>query len=515
MAHTNTINSTRLETLTNDNYDTWVIQVEALLVKNDNWCYVSDQRPYPTGATNDAAVQASIKAWEREDRKAKSDLILAINPTELKQVRGCTTSKEIWDKLKSIYDKLKSTYSKGPARKATLLKRLTQTKMSEDGNIKEHLAQFFDAVDKLESMDVQINGDLLSIMLLYSLPSSLENFRYAIESRNALPNAEQLKIKIVEEYEARNQTATANDSGVLLAHHNKHKPNTRSSKDSSTPRNETKASSRLRLKYSFCKIAGHKYVDCRKRKKQEAEKANNTEVESLFAEVAHYSSSNPPEDSIQWCLDSGCTSHLCKDFRMISNPMRMQSDIKLASSATSSVNAIGNVELLTRVNKTDRRIRLENALHVPDLRTNLLSVVKIVHKVTFDAKQASVRDQHGNVKLIIEREGDLYILNASAQQVNFVAQTKRSDAQIWHERLGHLNWKDLLSMSKSGAVSGLQIKDHTNITDCEVCITQKLTSLSFPPRVRRSQHLLEIIYSDLCGPMRVNSIGGAIHDPHR
>lgn len=186
MAQTNTINSTRLETLTKDNYDTWVIQVEALLIKNDNWCYVSGERPCPKsrGDADDAATRAAIAAWENEDRKAKSDLILAINPSELKQVRGCKTSKNMWDKLKSIYD------SKGPARKATLLKRLIQTKMSEGGDIKTHIAQFFDAVDKLESMDVQINGDLLSIMLLYSLPSSFENFRCAIESRDALPNAE-------------------------------------------------------------------------------------------------------------------------------------------------------------------------------------------------------------------------------------------------------------------------------------------------------------------------------------
>jgi len=148
MAHTNTINSTRLETLTKDNYDTWVIRAEALLIKNDNWCYVSGEKPCPISHTDDdITARAAIKAWEDQDRKARSDLILAINPTELKQVRGCKTSKEVWDKLKSIYD------SKGPARKAALLKRLIQTKMSEDGDAKAHLALFFDTVDKLEFSD--------------------------------------------------------------------------------------------------------------------------------------------------------------------------------------------------------------------------------------------------------------------------------------------------------------------------------------------------------------------------
>ena len=34
-------NSMRIELLMKDNYDTWQIQVEALLVKNDTWQYVS------------------------------------------------------------------------------------------------------------------------------------------------------------------------------------------------------------------------------------------------------------------------------------------------------------------------------------------------------------------------------------------------------------------------------------------------------------------------------------------
>lgn len=65
--------------------------------------------------------------------------------------------------------------------------------MEEGEDIKEHLSSFFDTVDKLEAMDVEINGDLLTIMLLYSLPSSFENFRCAIESRDDLRNIEVFK----------------------------------------------------------------------------------------------------------------------------------------------------------------------------------------------------------------------------------------------------------------------------------------------------------------------------------
>lgn len=55
-------------------------------------------------------------------------------------------------------------------------------KMPEGGDAKDHLNNLFDAVDKLQSMNVEINDDMLAIIILYSLPSSFDTFRCAIES---------------------------------------------------------------------------------------------------------------------------------------------------------------------------------------------------------------------------------------------------------------------------------------------------------------------------------------------
>jgi len=60
----------------------------------------------------------------------------------------------------------------------------------------KNIWQDFSTVDKLGDMDVNINDDLLSIMLLYNLSMSYENFRCAMETRNELPRAEVLKVKI-------------------------------------------------------------------------------------------------------------------------------------------------------------------------------------------------------------------------------------------------------------------------------------------------------------------------------
>ena len=128
----------------------------------------------------DATSLAAAQAWDVADRKAHSDLVLDINPMKLKQIKGCNTALEVWEKLHSIYQ------SKGPARNATLLKKLTLQKMAEDGDLREHICGFFDAVDKLHEMEVDINEDLLTIMLLYSLPPTFENFRCAIVTRRSL-----------------------------------------------------------------------------------------------------------------------------------------------------------------------------------------------------------------------------------------------------------------------------------------------------------------------------------------
>lgn len=133
--------------------------MQALLVKTEDWQYVSGQNTKPYLVANDTGSAAAVRTWELNDEKAKSDIILSISPPELKQVKGHNTSKEVWDRLHAIYQ------SRGPARTATLLKNFMLRRMAEGEDVKEHLRNFFDTVDKLAEMDIDINKDLLSVML--------------------------------------------------------------------------------------------------------------------------------------------------------------------------------------------------------------------------------------------------------------------------------------------------------------------------------------------------------------
>jgi hypothetical protein len=88
--------------------------------------------------------------------------------------------------------------------------------MPENGDVREHLNEFFDAVYKLNEMDVEINADILTILMLCILPSSFEIFRCAIESPDNLPTPEALRVNIIEESEARRSGAPDVSSGGAM-----------------------------------------------------------------------------------------------------------------------------------------------------------------------------------------------------------------------------------------------------------------------------------------------------------
>lgn len=77
----------------------------------------------------------------------------------------------------------------------------------------------------------------------------------------------------------------------------------------------------------------------------------------------------------------------------------------------------------------------------------------------------------------------------------------------WHRRMGHLNLKDLTTSYRDGSVLGMEIVDSERDFKCEVCIRGKMTRSSFPKKSNRQTDLLDLIHSDVCGPMKNESLG--------
>lgn len=66
----------------------------------------------------------------------------------------------------------------------------------------------------------------------------------------------------------------------------------------------------------------------------------------------------------------------------------------------------------------------------------------------------------------------------------------------WHRRLGHID--------------GIIFKDNgADVKNCEICCAGKMSRLPFMKCESRATSILEIIHSDLDGPMETQSIGHA------
>ena len=78
----------------------------------------------------------------------------------------------------------------------------------------------------------------------------------------------------------------------------------------------------------------------------------------------------------------------------------------------------------------------------------------------------------------------------------------------WHRRFGHLNFKSLSQLHEKKMVHGLPaVKVPVEV--CESCCKSKQPRNSFKSEVpSRAEKKLEVIFSDVCGPFEVCSLGG-------
>lgn len=153
---------------------------------------------------------------------------------------------------------------------------------------------------------------------------------------------------------------------------------------------------------------------------------------------------------------------------------------------------------------------VKNVLYVPDLNVNLLPVSQIVKKnstVVFNIDGCSVYDS--NKKLIASgvHENGLFKLNFSNTEAKSFHVDIRTDKNLWHRRLGHINNTSLMKM-KNGMVNGVDFRESGIYFKCEVCVQAKCHRLPFESSQTRSKEFLEIIHSDICGPMEAKSFGG-------
>ena len=99
----------------------------------------------------------------------------------------------------------------------------------------------------------------------------------------------------------------------------------------------------------------------------------------------------------------------------------------------------------------------------------------------------------------------LFILNEKSTIMNMDVNVKRkiekvNNSYLWHCRLGHIREERIQKLHKGGY---LDLFDYESFVTCESYLTSKMTNPLFSGTGERATELLELIHTDVCGPMSI------------
>jgi len=171
---------------------------------------------------------------------------------------------------------------------------------------------------------------------------------------------------------------------------------------------------------------------------------------------------------------------------------------------------IGTVVLKVSVQGKTRKLKLEKVRRIPNTGFNLMSVGMIEEsgaKVPLKGGKAIIK-MRDKVAASGTRKSGLYLPEmASLSDVAAVA-----SLQLWHERLGHVNKAGIKRMNKNKDIDGLMCYSMKVKVVCELCVCGTVDMTVVPSAGGgRVTKRLQLVHSDLGGPMSEPSRGGALY----
>lgn len=157
--------------------------------------------------------------------------------------------------------------------------------------------------------------------------------------------------------------------------------------------------------------------------------------------------------------------------------------------------------------------QLTEKLYVQGLKHNLISISQICnkgYKVQFGKDECVIKD-HREYNILAKGAGtsdNCYVIDPNSQQGNTYLLTQKDETNLWHQILGHLNFRDLVRLSKNGIVKDLPKLSKVNNPICKGCQIRKQTRVSHKKVTSiGTTRALEILHIDLTSPTRNESLG--------
>ncbi|KAG8499626.1 hypothetical protein CXB51_006086 [Gossypium anomalum] len=499
----------------NTRFALWQIKMQAVLAQMDLEDALLGIGKMPSTLTDEEK--------KRKDRKALTQLHLHLSNEILQDVMKEKTAAALWKRLEQI------CMSKTLTSKLHMKQRLYAHRLEEGASVHEHLTVFKEILSNLEAMEVQYDKEDLGLILLCSLPPSYSTFRDTIlYSRESL-TVDEVYDSLTSYDKMKHLVVKPDSQGEGLIVRGRQDQNTDDDRGRTQERNH-RGKSKGRSKSSnrgktcnFCKKKGHIKSECYKLQnkiKREAanQKGKQPENSGEANVVEDYSdgellvtSVNDSKVSEEWILDSGCTFHMSPNRGWFTTYETVSEGVVLmGNNASCKIAGVGTI----KVKMFDGVVRtLSDVWYVPELKRNLISLSTLDSKgYRYTAERGVLKISKGSLVVMKgqRKTAKLYVLQGSTVTGDAaVASSSLSDddiTKLWHMRLGHMSENGMVELSKRGLLDGQGI---CKLKFCEHCVFGKQKRVRFTRGIYNTKGTLEYIHSDLWGPSRVPSRGGA------
>jgi hypothetical protein len=191
--------------------------------------------------------------------------------------------------------------------------------------------------------------------------------------------------------------------------------------------------------------------------------------------------------------------------------------MKCANKQSVQLKEIGYVKLQISNGRKESTVLLSNVAYAPSFQCNIISVGRLVDagaKIVFGKNGAMAFAPDGKPVITARKIGNLFIVTVinMTEHVNVASENEKRQAELWHNRLGHLAYDGLKKLVTNKSVEGLPL---TNLDEkemraikCISCVKGKQHRHPFNKEWKdKAEEVMDRAHADLCGPVQPSRDG--------
>ncbi|MCO5609644.1 hypothetical protein L7F22_063874 [Adiantum nelumboides] len=206
-------------------------------------------------------------------------------------------------------------------------------------------------------------------------------------------------------------------------------------------------------------------------------------------------------------VDSRASFHVTPHKEWFSSYESRHGMVRLGNNYACDIIGAGDIKLSL---PNDSIFTLTNVRHVPKLAKSLISTGQLDdarYHTTF-GNQSRKLYKGSLVVMRGNKCGTLYPLHVSGVHNHVVVITEEPSVSLWHRRLGHMSQTRMEYLPR---FKYIPVFDFFDFSTCEYCMFGKQNKSSHSRRGSHKSEHLELVHSDVCGPMPVLFLGGALY----